>query len=169
MEFICPACGHQNLEGADHCDECMSALAHEDIPKPMEGLQRQIMSKTIRDLNPLSPLMVPEDMTIRAAVGKMLSRNVGCVLVVHENKLMGIMTDRDILLRVAGKDIDPETTPVSAIMVKNPTVLNEDDSIAYALNKMSVGRYRNLPFAKSGEPSGFISIKTILRFLCRNL
>ena len=99
----------------------------------------------------------------------MLSRNVGCILVVKDKKLLGLVTDRDILLRVAGKDLDPETTPVSAIMVKNPVALNEEDSIAYALNKMSVGRYRSIPFLKNGEPSGFISIKTILRFICRNL
>ncbi len=169
MELRCPACGHQNLEGADHCDECMSPLAHDDIPQPTQGLQAQIMAKTIRDLNPLSPIMISEDTSIRAAVGKMLSRNVGCILVVKEKKLLGIVTDRDILLRVADKDIDPEKTPVSAIMVRNPLALNEDDSIAYALNKMSVGRYRNIPFLKNGAPSGFISIKTILRFLCRNL
>ncbi len=169
MEFICPACGHQNLEGADHCDECMAALVHEDVPKPMEGLQQKILGKTLRDLNPLFPLLIPEDMAIRAAVGKMLTRNVGCALVVKDNKLVGIVTDRDILLRVAGKNLDPETAPVSAIMVRNPVALNEEDSIAYALNKMSVGRYRHIPFLKNGAPSGFVSIKTILRFLCRNL
>ncbi len=169
MEFICPACGYQNLEGADHCDECMAALGHEDAPKPTHGLQQQILGKTIRDLNPLSPLIISEDTPIRAAVGKMLTRNVGCALVVKDNKLTGILTDRDIMLRVAGKDLDAEATPVSAIMVRNPVVLHEEDSIAYALNKMSVGRYRHIPFLKNGVPSGFISIKTILRFLCRNL
>ena len=169
MEMFCPACGHENLEGADHCEECMTPLTHDDIPKPTQGLQAQIMAKTIRDLNPLSPVMISQETSIRSAVGKMLSRNVGCILVVRDKKLLGIVTDRDILLRVAGKDIDSEKTPVSAIMAKNPLALNEEDSIAYALNKMSVGRYRNIPFLKNGEPSGFISIKTILRFLCRNL
>ena len=169
MELRCPACGHENMEGVDHCEECMTPLTHDDIPRPTEGLQAQIMAKTIRDLNPLSPVMITEDTPIRAAVGKMLARNVGCILVVKDKKLVGLLTDRDILLRVAGKDIDPEKTPIAAIMVKNPMALDEDDSIAYALNKMSVGRYRNLPFLKNGEPSGFISIKTILRFLCRNL
>ena len=169
MEMHCPACGHENMEGADHCDECMTPLTHDDIPKATEGLQAQIMAKTIRDLNPLSPIMISEDTSIRAAVGKMLSRNVGCILVVKDKKLLGLVTDRDVLLRVAGKDVDPGTTPVSAVMIKNPLALNVGDCIAYALNKMSVGRYRNIPFLKNGEPSGFISIKTILRFLCRNL
>ncbi len=169
MDILCPACGHNNMEGADHCDECMNPLTQDDIPKPIAGLQQQILGKTIKDLNPLSPVLVSEDTPIRKVVENMLRRNVGCVLVVKENKLLGIVTERDILLRVAGKDIDTVTTPVSQIMVRNPVALNEEDSIAYALNKMSVGRYRHIPFFKQGVPSGFISIKTILRFLCRNL
>lgn len=169
MKLYCPSCGHKNLEGADTCEECMGALMQDDLPQPTGGLQEKIMGKTLRDLNPLSPVLVKEETPIRKAVEKMLTRNVGCILVVHEKQLVGIVTERDILMRVVGKDLDTSTTPVSAIMVKNPIVLNEEDSIAYALNKMSVGRYRHIPFLKNGEPSGFISIKTILRFLCRNL
>jgi CBS domain-containing protein len=169
MKLTCPGCGYQNLEGADHCQECMSPLTHDDIPKPTMGLQEQLLGKTLRDLNPLTPVMLPQDTPIREAVGKMLKRNVSCVLVVEQGQLLGIVTERDILMHVAGKDLNPDVEAVSSIMVKNPVVLKEEDSIAFALNKMSVGRYRHLPFLTNKVPTGFISIKTILRFLCRNL
>jgi len=61
----------------------------------------------------------------------------GCALVVEEGRLVGILTERDLLMRLAGRPIDLARTPVGEYMTHDPVTLPADSSVAFALNRMS--------------------------------
>ena len=57
--------------------------------------------------------------------------------------------------------------PVKHLMTANPEVLHETDSVAEALNKMSLGRYRHIPFVKSDGTYGVASIRSVLKYIAQ--
>ena len=90
----------------------------------------------------------------------------GCVLVCDKNgKLMGIASIRDILLRVAGLIQDPSAHPVSKIMTPKPECLQKDAPLSFALNKMSIGKFRHVPVVDNGVPVGVVSTRDLIEYL----
>jgi CBS domain-containing protein len=88
------------------------------------------------------------------------------VLVLDDEWLAGIFTERDLLLRCADKDLD--RLKLSEVMTREPQALREDDTLACALNLMSVGGYRHVPILRDGHLIGFLSVRGILRYLADN-
>ena len=102
------------------------------------------------------------------AIGVMQEARVGCVLVVLSGRLMGIFTERDVLLQVVGRDIDVLKTPVRRLMTADPEYLRPTDSIAYALNAMSLGGYRHVPLVDDARrPVGVVSVRDVINYLVR--
>ena len=164
--ILCPHCGHMNLGGADLCEECSQDLTHESLPKPTEGLQKQIMGESVKRLKIDQPLGTSPETLILDAIHEMQDHHIGCLLVLENQKVVGILTERDILNKVAGKQADLRKLKVREVMTANPVILKEEDSIAFALNKMAVGGFRHIPVVVKGLPIGIISIRNVLRYLC---
>jgi CBS domain-containing protein len=99
----------------------------------------------------------------------MKTAHAGCVLVVDttDNKLKGIFTEHDVLTRMTGDHAGVSDLPVKDLMSPNPETLRETDSIAAALNKMSLGRYRHLPVIKHDGNYFVTSIKSVLQYIAR--
>ncbi len=124
--------------------------------------------------NPLSllelsaPVVVEPHTSVLEAVKRMEDAKVGCVLVAGTGKLKGIFTERDVLLRIIAKGQDAVKVPVRQVMTANPESLRESDSIAYALNLMSIGGYRHIPLIdNSAAPIGAVSMRDIVNYLVR--
>ena len=165
----CRACGFENIDGVDRCEECMEPFRDQDVPQPKEGLQARIMLDPIRELCTANPASVSESDSISHAVDVMRSRRAGCVLVLLEGKLKGILSEFDLLFKLGGKDRDLSRIKVSELMTPNPESVEEDCTIAYALNMMSVGGYRHLPVVRDGKVIGIIAIKDLLAYLKQQL
>src|SRR6266540_2061702 len=93
--------------------------------------------------------------------------NSGCALVLDGTRLIGIFTEHDVLLwMTAGPPSsilsNAAEVTVKELMSPNPETLQEKDSVAEALNKMSLGRYRHIPFKKSDGNYSIASIKSVL-------
>ena len=163
----CPYCDQENLPGADTCEHCHQDLRTLDIPRPTEGLQRQLMKTPVEKVYPRPPLQVSPDAPLAEAIRLMRKNSQGCILVVEQGKLQGILTERDLLLKVAGEDVDIHTTPVSSMMTQEPVTLQSTDTLAWAMNRLSVGGYRHLPIVrkKTGELTGFLSIRCMLKYI----
>ena len=167
MALICPHCGHENLPGMDTCEACGQDLRHESIPKPKEGLQKRIMTEPIRNLRPSPPLLVFPEMPALEVIRKMQERQIGSALIVNEEgKLVGIFTDRDVIQKIGLEQSDLSELPIHALMTLEPVALNEEDTIAYALNKMSVGGFRHIPIVREGKPIGILTVKDLFHHLC---
>jgi CBS domain-containing protein len=165
----CPDCGFENIAGAETCEDCGHDLAGFDLPTPTNKLQEKIMGDPLEKLNPANPLLVSPDTSITDAIKLMKDRNYGCIFVTEGDKLIGIFTERDVLLKVANRNQDLNRLTVREVMTTNPETLTEQDTVAYALNKMSVGGYRHLPIMNGNTPVGLVSVRGILKYISSNL
>ncbi len=143
-----------------------------DEPEPTVGrgtdVGRQFLETRIRDLKPRTAVTVPEDATVAKVVEIMRRRKVGAVMVVSKRRpkrLVGLFSERDLLnrtLSVRGYG----RLAVSRVMTRDPQALRPRDSCAYALNKMSVGRFRHIPLVDENHvPVGMLSIRDVIDFL----
>lgn len=165
--MICPSCGYDNIEGADRCEECVTSLRQFDVPGARsQGLARSVMEDDLRELDQ-EILEVTSDTPAIEAVFKMRTSRVGCALVVDNGKLVGIFTERDVLNKLAGKTAQSHTTAVKELMSPNPESLRETDSVATALSKMSLGRYRHIPVLKADGSYSVTSIKHVLKYIAK--
>jgi predicted transcriptional regulator len=166
--MLCPSCGYDNIEGADRCDECLTPLYNLDAPRAdgAEGLTRSVMEADLSNLEQ-EFLGVTSDTPVADVINRMREAHVGCALVIDDGKLLGIFTERDVLNRLTGKAACAPTTAIKQLMSANPEILQETDSVATALNKMSLGRYRHIPVKKTDGTYGVTSIKHVLKYIAK--
>jgi CBS domain-containing protein len=143
--------------GFDNLDESTtSALQAEDLRRPLSSIMKPAITAAI-------------DATVHEAILLMQRNRIGCVLVISHRKLLGIFTERDVLKKILGTNFDIRTTPLSEVMTINPQALNEDDTIAYALNFLDLGGYRHIPIVNDlFEPIGIVSVKAIVSYLVQH-
>jgi len=105
--------------------------------------------------------------SVQIAAERMNSRNVGTLMVLDgDSRPVGILTDRDLALRVVGKGLDPIETSVGEVMSKAPDSVHDDTSIETALACMRTGPYRRLPVVDNdGKLVGLVSLDDILDLL----
>ena len=170
--MICPACGHLNLPGNDACATCELSFAHIDGPHPHDRLERSLVTDPVSILMPRPPVTVPVAAPLADAMARMIDLSVGAVLVTDgAGKLVGILTERDFLLKVAGQS-GFEALPVARFMTPDPETVTPADTLAFALGKMDAGGYRHLPVVENDRPVGVISVRDILRHvtgLCQDV
>lgn len=171
MKIKCPWCNHENIDGSDHCDKCLHSLTGKNMPQPgKDTLQKKIMTEKVSDFISKTPSIIVEPTaSIQEVIEKMQALPMkGCVLVCDKSgKLVGIASIRDILLKVAGIVKDPSKMTVDKIMTANPECLGKDASLAFALHKMSIGKFRHVPVIDNGKPIGVVSTRDLIEYLCR--
>ena len=109
------------------------------------------------------PLIIELGTSLENVLENMQNTNNNCVLTLSNEKLNGILTERDILLKVTGKGYDLQLTTIDEFITPNPECVSPEDPLAYALNKMFVGGFRNVPVVNDEMyPVGIISISDII-------
>jgi len=111
-----------------------------------------------QDLATVSPKV-----TVAEVSALMATRRIGAILVVEKGKLAGIFTERDALVRVIAKGVDPKTTTVAEVMTRNPDTIQPTESVQTALDLMAERGYRHLPVIDDGKLYGIISIRDLYR------
>ncbi|MEM6757870.1 MAG: CBS domain-containing protein [Pseudomonadota bacterium] len=92
------------------------------------------------------PSTVSEEQMVSDAVKTMANRNYGAMIVVNDdNKVTGIITERDVVKRIVDAGVDAQKTPISDVMTRDPDVAREDDEIEEWMKTMSQKRYRRIP------------------------
>jgi len=167
--MICPSCGYDNIEGTDRCEECLTPLSKLDVPRPdaVAGLARSVMEDNLSFLELEDTVTVSPDVPALDVASRMKTARCGCALVVDNGKLVGIFTEHDVLHRLFGGEAIVATVPVRDFMSVNPETLRETDSVATALNKMSLGRYRHIPVARADGSYTVTSIKNVLNYIAK--
>jgi CBS domain-containing protein len=165
--MICPSCGHDNIDGADRCEECVTSLLNLFVPQSSrEGPASSVMDDDISRLEQ-EFLSVTPDTTALEVIRKMKEAGLGCALVVDEGNLVGIFTERDLLNKLTGPDAISNQITVEKLMSLNPELLSDRDSIAIAVNKMSMGRFRHIPVRKADGSYSVTSIKHVLKYIAK--
>lgn len=165
--MLCPSCGFDNIEGADRCEECLTSLFNVDASEGgRRSLARSVMEDDLSKIEQEFIGVTPDTPAIEA-IAKMREARLGCALVIDGGKLLGIFTERDVLRKLTGKSAAIPNTAVRELMSANPETLRETDSVAMALNKMSLGRYRHIPVQKSDGTYAVTSIKHVLKYIAK--
>lgn len=164
--MICPACRTENIEGSDDCSNCGAALYGLDVPETgIKDPAPVFINEPIRGLprRPVASVGVNDPVSL--AVRTMQLRGTKSVLVMDGDKLAGIITGSDLLHKVAGPTEDLSAITCSKIMTPDPMCLEEDDSIALAINIMASGDFRHLPILKDGVPVTVIGVNDVFMYI----
>ncbi len=107
------------------------------------------------------------DETSQAAARRMAERKVGTLVILNRaNEPVGLLTDRDLVVRVLAQGKDPCQTHVDEVMTRNPETVSEATPIEHALALMRAGGFRRLPVTGSdGTLAGLVSLDDILSLL----
>ncbi|MEK7248072.1 MAG: CBS domain-containing protein [Chloroflexota bacterium] len=115
------------------------------------------------------PVTVQTGTPVGRVVDEVQKHKVGCVLVYEAGRMIGIVTERDMLLKVVARDVDYTTTKIDDFMTRDPVTLSPNDSIADAAALMTERHFRHIPIiAGDGTATGIVSIKDIIQLLAES-
>jgi CBS domain-containing protein len=170
MPLICPYCDRDVIEGTDECEACGQPLTEFHLPVPATPVERALLADRVRLFHGRQPLVVSPTMPVREVLRLLVDNKVGCVLVVDRQKLVGIITERDVLLKIGERAAELGDKPVSDFMTSKVESLPSSAKIAFAVHRMDLGGYRHIPMVDDqGQAIGIFSVRDILTYLTRKL
>ncbi len=101
------------------------------------------------------------DETVRDAAKRMAEQRCGSILVVEDERLLGIFTERDLLVRVAAAGLDPATTTLREVMTADPETIGAEEPVEDAVRRMDAGGFRHLVVGGGGRVLGVVSTRDI--------
>ena len=125
-----------------------------------------MLSDKIRALKLPRPLTVESGTTVREVIRKVQQHGAGYVLVRSASRLVGIMTERDVLMKVVARDVNYDE-PVDTFMTPDPLTMTPDDTIGEAISLMNRAGFRNIPIIDpaSGEATALFRIQDVIDYL----
>jgi CBS domain-containing protein len=103
-----------------------------------------------------------DSLTVSEAAKVMRENRAGAIVIVNENGLAGIFTERDALFRVVAEGRDPKATRLTDVMTRDPRTIHPDRPFSEALQVMHDGGFRNVPVVENGRPVGILSVSDAL-------
>jgi CBS domain-containing protein len=101
-------------------------------------------------------------MSVRDAAKLMASEKIGALPVVKAGRLAGIFTERDALVRVLARGLDPDSTLVADVMTADPVTIDARRPLKHALQMMVDGNFRHVPVVEGGSVVGMVSARDAL-------
>ena len=120
----------------------------------MPRVYEHMIREPVGNCDPRPAICVHPDTQVADAIALMKQHSCGCVLVQAGDRLLGIFTERDVLLRVAGAGLDTRRTAVSSVMTPDPETLTMRDELAWVLNLMAVGGMLAMVAGPAGRSKG---------------
>ena len=122
-----------------------------------------MFSQRIRSvMEPKKLLVATPQTTVSNAAKLMAKKNVGAVLVVENERLVGIFTERDVVFRVIAEGRDSHTTLLADVMTAAPHTVSPDKSFGYALLLMHENGFRHVPVVEEDKLIGIVSARNAL-------
>ncbi|UGY94382.1 CBS domain-containing protein [Streptomyces gobiensis] len=116
----------------------------------MAQFVREVMTPTVTSVRP--------DASLVEAAQLMRVQDIGDVLVAKEGQLIGVLTDRDIVMRAVADGVDPLTVSCQSVCTPKPITVSPDDEVTVAINLMRTHAVRRLPVAEAGRPLGIVTL-----------
>lgn len=104
------------------------------------------------------PIALPQTATVFDAAQKMRDASIGNVVVLNGQKVCGIVTDRDIVVRAIATGRDPRSTKLADICSRELTTLSPEDNVETAVRLMREHAVRRLPVVKDDRPVGILTL-----------
>lgn len=164
--IACPCCGFENIEGVDACDSCGQEMTSLHPPEPATAVERGLLRDRVSVLRPKTPVTVGPNASVREVLRTLANRGIGCVMIVENERLVGIFSERDALLKLNTEAARLVDRPISEFMTRDPQSLPMDAKVAFAVHRMDQGSFRHVPIVdKEHRPVGVISARDILAYL----
>lgn len=130
-------------------------------------MQYRIIPDVVRDQK---VRLIDADSTVMDAVRYMAIRHIGAVLIGKDGRLEGIFSERDLLMRVIAKGLDPDQTPLHRVMTANPETVRPDQTANEALERMHARGFRHLPvIGADGRVIGIVALRDLNAVVRRQL
>jgi CBS domain-containing protein len=127
--------------------------------------RRELRTERARVVARPNPPTVAPQTPLGEALAQMRARRGEALLVLDGGRLAGILTERDVVRRVLGREIDPQR-PVSDFMTADPGTLPAEAALIEAMRKMEAGGYRNLPLVEAdGQVVGVLRQQDLLEYI----
>lgn len=104
---------------------------------------------------------------LREAIERMKEDEGGCAIICENRRVVGIFTERDLLMKVIGEEIDMEM-PIKELMSPVVATLTDEATIGDAVRVMNEKSYRNIPLVHEGELVGSISVFDVITYLAES-
>ena len=136
------------------------------IGRTSAGVSRvDLRNEKVRAVAQQEPASVASDTSLDQALAEMRRGGGDALLIIDSGRLTGIVTERDVLTRVLGQDVDAKR-PVRDFMSTDPHTLNAEATLLEAITAMESGHYRNLPLVDdAGKVVGMLRQQDLLSYV----
>ncbi len=117
----------------------------------------------VKEVMSTDPVSIAANETASAAARLLSRHNIGALPVVQGKKLVGVVTDRDLVLRCVAANRQPDSTPVASLMSQRLVTVSPSDSLQAAAEKMAAEQVRRLPVVEGRELVGMLSLGDLVR------
>ena len=129
-----------------------------------------LLQEPVSVLRSRQPLVLSMTSTVTEGMRAMQADHSGCVVITDDgtvsSKVNGVFTERDVLFRIVDRGRNPAQLPLQEVMTPDPETLSVRSTVAYALNKMSVGGFRHIPVVDDEDrPAFVVSVRDVVEFL----
>jgi CBS domain-containing protein len=129
-----------------------------------------LLRQPLSVLSARKPIVLAPEASVTEAMRAMQAEHRGCVLISEDgtcgSRLVGIFTERDVLLKVVDRGRNPAVLPLSDVMSPDVDGLLVESSVAWVLNRMSAGGFRHVPVVDAdGRPVTVVSVRDVVDFL----
>ncbi|KAA5543731.1 CBS domain-containing protein [Roseiconus nitratireducens] len=129
-------------------------------------LERALGEEEVASIPSQPFVVIGPDATVRDALQVLADHKVSSLLVVEDGQLQGILTERDVLERVAERYPKVSERPVREVMTTNPTVVYETDPAAAAAAAIAVAGHRHVPVLRlDGSVAGIVGPRRMMTFI----
>ena len=155
------------MPGATHSTgEFQDPLENYDPPKYDDPLEQALAEESVAAIQSSPYASVSPDTPVHEAVAQLAGLSVACLLVEEQGKLVGLLTERDVLDKIALEHEAVRDRPVRDVMTNDPVYVHDTDSAAAVLSVMAVSGYRHVPVvALDGTIVGLASPQRVTGFL----
>ena len=116
------------------------------------------MAQKVADLMSRRPVAVDKSTSLAGAARVMRDEDIGDVIVMDGDRICGLVTDRDIVVRGIAESADADNTPVDSICSHDLVSVSPDSEVKQAMELMEQKAIRRLPVVKGGKPVGMLSL-----------
>ena len=116
-------------------------------------LVKEVMSKNV--------VSAPPEISTQEAAKLLNDNGIGCLVIASKDRLLGILTERDIVIKLVMDNLSAAKTPISKIMTKNPVLIEEDAEISDAVEAMVQNKIKRLPVVSGHTLVGIITTSDI--------
>lgn len=118
---------------------------------------------TVGDAMSHNPIIITPDKNISQCASLMMKKNVGSIIVKAHDRVLGIITEKDIVNKVVAKNLSPSKTKVTNIMTKQVITIRPEQDIYEVMIEMSERHLRRMPVIHNGKIVGMITVRDIMR------